>query len=204
MAASTSPKRQTTLAGGFVEVEFHNTGLYNLGDDGGYPAPNTGVHAVTEDPEDIGRFKAPSLRNIALTAPYMHDGSIATLEEVIAHYEAGGRTITSGEYQGVGGQQPAQEQLRQGLHVDAAGARGSQGVSRESPTSASSPIRGSPIPGRRTIASNQTARKNPYAQCCWPQPFAASPGAVLARMKVINVEPAADSTLIRAARRAGV
>jgi cytochrome c peroxidase len=39
----------------------------------------------------MGKFKAPTLRNIALTAPYMHDGSIATLEEVVAHYARGGR-----------------------------------------------------------------------------------------------------------------
>jgi len=87
---------------GFAEIEFHNTGLYNLGAGGGYPPPNTGVHAVTDDPEDMGRFKAPSLRNIAITAPYMHDGSIATLADVIRHYEAGGRTVTEGPYKGVG------------------------------------------------------------------------------------------------------
>lgn len=39
----------------------------------------------------MGRFKAPNLRNIAVTAPYMHDGSIATLRDAIAHYQAGGR-----------------------------------------------------------------------------------------------------------------
>jgi cytochrome c peroxidase len=100
---------------GFVEVEFHNTGLYNLGDDGDYPAPNTGVHAVTEDPEDMGRFKAPSLRNIALTAPYMHDGSLASLEEVIAHYEAGGRTIASGENKGVGADNPRKSSFVKGF-----------------------------------------------------------------------------------------
>jgi cytochrome c peroxidase len=100
---------------GFVEVEFHNTGLYNLGDDGAYPAPPTGVHSVTEDPEDMGRFKAPSLRNIALTAPYMHDGSIATLEEVIAHYEAGGRTIKSGERKGVGAGNPRKSSFVKGF-----------------------------------------------------------------------------------------
>ena len=87
---------------GFVEIEFHNTGLYNLDADGSYPAPNTGVHEVTQDPDDMGRFKAPSLRNIALTAPYMHDGSIATLADVIRHYEAGGRTVAAGPHQGVG------------------------------------------------------------------------------------------------------
>jgi cytochrome c peroxidase len=40
----------------------------------------------------MGRFKAPTLRNVAVTAPYMHDGSIATLSEVLDHYAAGGRT----------------------------------------------------------------------------------------------------------------
>jgi cytochrome c peroxidase len=91
---------------GFVEIEFHNTGLYNLDEDGAYPAPNTGVHEISGDPEDMGRFKAPSLRNIALTAPYMHDGSIATLDGVIDHYEEGGRTIESGPFKGIGKNNP--------------------------------------------------------------------------------------------------
>ncbi len=100
---------------GFLEIEFHNTGLYNLDADGAYPAPNTGVHAVSEDPEDMGRFKAPSLRNIALTAPYMHDGSIATLDEVIAHYEAGGRTIADGPRKGVGADNPRKSSFVKGF-----------------------------------------------------------------------------------------
>jgi cytochrome c peroxidase len=91
---------------GFVEIEFHNTGLYNIDGQGAYPEPNTGVAAVTTDPEDMGRFKAPSLRNVALTAPYMHDGSVRTLEDVIEHYDAGGRTITSGPHAGVGADNP--------------------------------------------------------------------------------------------------
>lgn len=41
----------------------------------------------------MGRFRPPTLRNIALTAPYMHDGSIATLEEVVRHYNAGGAIL---------------------------------------------------------------------------------------------------------------
>jgi cytochrome c peroxidase len=45
---------------------------------------------VTKHLEDIGKFKTPTLRNIALTAPYMHDGSMKTLEEVIEHYDKGG------------------------------------------------------------------------------------------------------------------
>jgi cytochrome c peroxidase len=100
---------------GFVEVEFHNTGLYNLDAEGSYPAPNTGVHAVTEEPEDMGRFKAPSLRNIARTAPYMHDGSLATLDEVIAHYEAGGRTISTGPLKGVGAANPRKSSFVKGF-----------------------------------------------------------------------------------------
>ena len=53
----------------------------------GLDATNTvdpGVGAVTGRPQDAGRFKSPSLRNIALTAPYLHDGSAATLAQVIA------------------------------------------------------------------------------------------------------------------------
>jgi cytochrome c peroxidase len=67
-------------------VPFHNTALYRM-----YPAPNRGLFEYTRKPSDDGRFKAPTLRNIALTAPYMHDGSIATLDEVLNHYAAGGR-----------------------------------------------------------------------------------------------------------------
>jgi cytochrome c peroxidase len=87
-------------------VEFHNTGLYNLRGLFSYPAHDIGVSQVTKDPKDVGKFKAPTLRNIALTAPYMHDGSVATLEDAIAHYSAGGRTIANGAYAGVGRHNP--------------------------------------------------------------------------------------------------
>ena len=49
-------------------------------------------------PEDRGRFKVPSLRNIALTPPYMHDGRFATLEEVIDHYDHGVKSSTTIEF----------------------------------------------------------------------------------------------------------
>ncbi|MCC6623019.1 MAG: di-heme enzyme [Deltaproteobacteria bacterium] len=75
----------------FDEVTFHNNGLYDEDGKGAYPAGDQGVLDVTGNPDDMGRFKAPTLRNIALTAPYMHDGSIATLDAVIDHYVAGGR-----------------------------------------------------------------------------------------------------------------
>jgi cytochrome c peroxidase len=70
----------------FSDGKYHNTGLYNP-----YPASNIGLFEHTRRLTDAGRFRTPTLRNIALTAPYMHDGSIATLEEVIDHYASGGR-----------------------------------------------------------------------------------------------------------------
>ena len=73
--------------------QFHNTGLYDIDGNGGYPAPNRGLYELTGKPADMGRFRAPSLRNIALTAPYMHDGSIASLDAVIDHYASGGRAV---------------------------------------------------------------------------------------------------------------
>ena len=48
-------------------------------------------HNTALYPSDPRKFKTPTLRNIAITAPYMHDGSIATLEEVLDHYATGGR-----------------------------------------------------------------------------------------------------------------
>jgi cytochrome c peroxidase len=57
-----------------------------------YAAPNRGLYEQTHRTEDIGKFRAPTLRNIAVTAPYMHDGSVATLDAVIEHYAAGGKS----------------------------------------------------------------------------------------------------------------
>lgn len=85
-----------------VETPFHNTGLYNLGGDGGFPYPNRGLFELTGDPADMGAFRAPSLRNVAVTAPYMHDGSVPTLEAVIEIYSEGGRDIRSGPFKGDG------------------------------------------------------------------------------------------------------
>lgn len=70
---------------------FRNTGLYDLDGAGAYPASDQGLIEGTGSPLDMGRFRAPTLRNIALTAPYMHDGSVATLDDVLTHYAAGGR-----------------------------------------------------------------------------------------------------------------
>lgn len=90
----------------FQGASFHVNALYNIDGEGGYPAPNTGVHEVTGRIEDMGRFKAPSLRNVAVRPPYMHDGSVRTLDEVLDHYAAGGRTIEDGPNAGVGADNP--------------------------------------------------------------------------------------------------
>jgi cytochrome c peroxidase len=94
-----------------ARVEFHNTGLYNLAGALSYPAPNVGIYEFTKQPKDVGKFKAPSLRNVAVTGPYMHDGSIATLEGVLDHYAAGGRTIAEGPQAGTGHDNPNKDPL---------------------------------------------------------------------------------------------
>ncbi len=71
-------------------LPFHNTGLYNEDGQGAYPAEDPGLIELTGRAEDMGRFRAPSLRNVAVTAPYMHDGGMATLSDVLDHYAAGG------------------------------------------------------------------------------------------------------------------
>ncbi len=108
----------TTHANGRVaSVGFHNTGLYNLDEGGAYPADNTGLFDMTGDRRDMGRFKAPSLRNIGVTAPYMHDGSVATLEEAIRNYERGGRLIEEGEYAGDGRLSPFKSEFVTGFEL---------------------------------------------------------------------------------------
>ncbi|MCC6419714.1 MAG: di-heme enzyme [Gemmataceae bacterium] len=93
----------------FAETAFHNTALYNVDGAGAYPAPNTGLREITGKPEHMGRFRTPTLRNIALTAPYMHDGSIPTLDAVLDHYREGGRTISEGPHAGVGRLSPLKD-----------------------------------------------------------------------------------------------
>ena len=92
---------------------YHNIGLYNLNGRGDYPEGALGRIEESGIPRDMGRFRVPSLRNIALTAPYGHDGSVATLEEFIRIYEAGGRNTTTGPLAGDGRQSPwRSEQLK--------------------------------------------------------------------------------------------
>lgn len=101
---STSPRRGTL---------YMNDGLYNVGDAGLYPSNAPGLRAFTNEQRDDGKFRVPTLRNISVTAPYMHDGSVATLSDAIDHYASGGRTIASGPNAGVGRESP----LRSGFLV---------------------------------------------------------------------------------------
>jgi cytochrome c peroxidase len=69
---------------------FANTGLYDVDGHGGYPAHDRGLLEMTHLPKDMGKFRVPTLRNVAVTAPYMHDGSLSSLQEVLDHYTRGG------------------------------------------------------------------------------------------------------------------
>ena len=68
----------------FSNLTIENNGLYEVYED-------SGKYRLTNLQEDIGKFKVPSLRNIEITAPYMHNGSLSNLEEVIEHYASGGK-----------------------------------------------------------------------------------------------------------------
>ncbi|MEW6989978.1 MbnH family di-heme enzyme [Colwelliaceae bacterium 6441] len=98
---------------------FHNTGLYHVNNEvgKGYPSSDVGLQELSTLPRDNGRFRAPTLRNIEVSAPYMHDGSIETLEEVLDFYAAGGRNITSGKYQGDGRENPLKSAFIKGFEM---------------------------------------------------------------------------------------
>lgn len=100
---------------GTARLPFFNNGLYNVDGEGGYPPHDQGLYELTLNPRDRGLFRPPSLRNVELTAPYMHDGSIATLREVVEHYVAGGRNIESGPFAGDGRLSPLKSGLVRGV-----------------------------------------------------------------------------------------
>ncbi|MGB3801655.1 MAG: cytochrome c peroxidase [Lewinella sp.] len=72
----------------FTNQRFENNGLDGTDELSAFPDPGRG--AISGSVYDNGRFRNPGLRNVALTAPYMHDGRFATLEEVVDHYATGG------------------------------------------------------------------------------------------------------------------
>jgi cytochrome c peroxidase len=83
--ASSPPRRRVQLAPGtFVTMD---TAV--VADASEPPPSDLGRYEISEDPDDRWKYKTPGLRNVALTAPYMHDGSIATLQAVVDFYDAG-------------------------------------------------------------------------------------------------------------------
>ena len=74
----------------YTDEEFHNTGVAWNGRGREQPPGDSGRLIVTGQPQDEGKFKTPTLRDIELTAPYMHDGSFKSLEDVLKFYDGGG------------------------------------------------------------------------------------------------------------------
>ena len=107
--------RDANTATDAIQFPFFNNGLYNVNNDGSYPEKDQGLFDLTLSVNDKGLFRPQSLRNIALTAPYMHDGSITTLREVIEHYARGGRLISSGPNAGDGNLSPFKSGLIRGF-----------------------------------------------------------------------------------------
>ncbi len=100
------------------ELSYQNNGLYNVDGAGAYPARDRGLFEVTLRPADMGKFRPPTVRNVGVTAPYMHDGSIATLREVIVdHYARGGRLITAGADAGDGARSPLKALFVSGFDI---------------------------------------------------------------------------------------
>jgi cytochrome c peroxidase len=94
---------------------FFNNGLYNLDGAGSYPANNQGLYQSTANPAHRGMFRPAPLRNIAITGPYMHDGSKDTLDAVLSHYAAGGSVTVDGQNAGDGRKSPLKSGLVKGF-----------------------------------------------------------------------------------------
>ena len=81
---------QTCHAGElFTDQDYHNNGLDANFENPDHEVIYWGRYRISYEPADIGKFKTPSLRNVGITAPYMHDGRLATLEAVLEHYSSG-------------------------------------------------------------------------------------------------------------------
>jgi len=96
---------------------YQNTGLYNINGTGNYPAGDQGLFELTKRPADKGRFLVPTLRNLAFTAPYLHNGSAESLEEVVTIYENGGRNTAAGDMKGDGRRNPHKNPLVSGFVI---------------------------------------------------------------------------------------
>jgi cytochrome c peroxidase len=96
--------------------QYANIGLYDyeiIAEKGG----DLGLFHSTGDKNDRGKFKIPTLRNLSLTGPYFHDGSAATLQDVLNVYQEGGRIITYGDFQGNGKRDSRKHPLISGIEM---------------------------------------------------------------------------------------
>lgn len=96
----------------FSSIAFDNIGLFES-----YPPTDPGLSEVTGRAADDGRFRPPSLRNVAHTAPYMHNGSFETLEEVLAHYARAGTLTGEGPHAGDGALHPSKSVFVPGFNA---------------------------------------------------------------------------------------
>ncbi len=101
-----------------VAAYYQNTGLYNIDNKGSYPETDNGLFEFTKQQADIGKYRIPTLRNLAFTAPYLHDGSAASLNDVISIYENGGRNNTTGLHIGDGRTNPYKSPLIAGFVIN--------------------------------------------------------------------------------------
>jgi cytochrome c peroxidase len=99
---------------------YANTGLYNLSSDGSYPTNDQGLFEMTGNQSDKGKFRIPSLKNVLLTAPYTHDGSVATIQEMISIYSGGGRNVLNGNDIGDGRLNPYKSPYLKGFTLSKA------------------------------------------------------------------------------------
>lgn len=98
-------------------VGYHNIGLYDVDGAGSYPESAQGLIAWTGVAADMGRFRIPTLRNLAYTKPYMHDGSVISLEDAIDILAAGGRNVQSGPFAGDGRGNPYKSEMIEPLEL---------------------------------------------------------------------------------------
>ena len=96
---------------------YANTGLYNIDGDGGYPPEEVGLLAATGAPEDMGRFRVPSLRGVTTSGPWTHDGTVLFLSDLLDAYARGGRLVQSGPHPGDGALSPLKSELVAGFSM---------------------------------------------------------------------------------------
>ena len=90
---------------------------YNTDGKGSYPDYDQGLYQHTKQINDMGTFRVPTLRNLAFTAPYFHDGSARSLDEVIDVFVRGGRKISTGLYNGDGAVNPFKHPIISGFSI---------------------------------------------------------------------------------------